>query len=66
MMIFTGDIADLNKIDGYEKKGNRIEVVTDGAGIKYVPPEVIELPEFQELKPIFDLLIPIEYTPINT
>lgn len=63
MIIYTGAEADLNKIHGYEKNNNRIEVATDSNGLRYIPHEVVTYPDFQELKPIFDKLTPIEYTP---
>jgi len=63
MIIYTGNESELNILNGFTKNGNRIEVVTDGAGVPYVPHEVVTFPEFQELKPIFDKLKPTEYTP---
>jgi hypothetical protein len=63
MLVYTGNDTDLMKLDWYEINSNRIEVCTDGAGVKFVTREVIDYPLFAELKPIFDTLQPIEYTP---
>jgi hypothetical protein len=63
MVIYTGNISDIMAIDGYENNNNRIEVCTDGAGVKFITQEVIEYPLFADLKKHFDNLQPIEYTP---
>ena len=65
MIVFTGDVLDLEAIDQYTNNSNRIEVFADGAGVKFIPKEVIDCPDFAELKPIFDKLTPIQYTPIS-
>jgi len=63
MIVYTGNISDIMAIDRFETNNNRIEVCTDGAGVDFITQEVIEYPLFAELKPIFDNLKPIEYTP---
>ena len=63
MIVYTGNILNITAIDKYEINNNRIEVCTDGAGVDFITKEVIEYPLFAELKPIFDNLQPIEYTP---
>jgi hypothetical protein len=63
MIVYTGDVLDLQAVDQYIRNSNRIEVFEDGAGVKFIPQEVITCPDFEELKPIFNKLTPIKYTP---
>jgi hypothetical protein len=63
MIVYTGNEADLNIIDLYETDNNRIEVCTDGAGIKFITQDVIDYPLFASLEPYFVKLIPTKYTP---
>ena len=63
MIVYTGNTSIIEQLDGVCVDGYKIEIVADFAGVPFVNKETIENPIFAELKPIFDKLTPIQYTP---
>jgi hypothetical protein len=63
--IYTGDSNTLSKIDGCFVDGCKIIITKDGAGVPFVNIETINNPVFDFLKPYFEELKPIKYTPFD-
>jgi len=64
MIVYTGTQQVIDLINGYTTEDNRyIEFAIDGSNTLVLGKETLIDPYFSELKPYFERLVPIEYTP---
>ncbi len=65
MIVLTPTQQQAEKLDGFKHKSSVLQFVTDGSGKLIVGKEVLNDPNFSEIKDQLEELEKIEYTPYS-